>query len=130
MDSTEHAPSAALVVEDDRAILELLDEVLQDAGFDTTLLTVGRPALDAIKERRFDLLVLDLWLPDLNGMQICEVAREHYQDDVTIVMISADPRQHLVATALQVCADDFMSKPFTVDELVARIEAKLRFTGR
>ncbi|MDQ3901979.1 MAG: response regulator, partial [Actinomycetota bacterium] len=62
----------ALVVDDDPALLELLAEVLQDAGFSPTCFTRGQPALDTLATHGFDLLLIDLWLPDLKGFKLCE----------------------------------------------------------
>ena len=119
-------PATALVVEDDPGLMALLQVVLQDAGFATTGVTQIQPALVALATRPFDLLVLDQWLPDGNGLQICEAARRAYGDQPTILIITADARSQRQVLALQLGADDVLGKPFAIDELMARIAAHLR----
>lgn len=116
----------ALVVDDDRPLLELLQEILREEGFSTTGFERGKLALEALARRRFDLLVVDVGLPDMNGMQIGMEARERYGDDIIVLIITGDPRQERVIAALELGADDFMGKPFDVEELLARIAAKRR----
>ncbi len=124
------ARRTALVVEDDPAFLALLAQLLDDEGFTTTAFDRGQPALAAVNERHFDLLLVDQWLPDLNGIQICERAHERYGNTAAIFLVTADRRIEHHVTALATCADDDISKPFHVDILLARIEAKLRSNGR
>lgn len=118
----------ALVVDDEQTLLDLLETELVEAGFETTCFTHGQPALAALQERHFDLLVVDVGLPDTNGMQICEVARQHYGDKITIFIITGDNRRSRCVTALELGADDFVGKPFDMEELLARIDVKLRRT--
>ena len=121
-------PRTALVVDDEPAVLDLVEEILIDAGFAISRFPRGRPALEAITQRRFDLLIIDVNLPDLSGMAICDAARARYGEDAAILVITADSRKDRVITALNLGADDFVPKPFHVDELLARIAAKLRRT--
>lgn len=116
----------ALVVDDEQPLLQLLDEVLSDAGFLTDCFDLGGPAMAALEKRRYDLLVVDIGLPDMNGMSICEAARERYGDSVAILIITADNRRERCITALELGADDFVSKPFDIEELMARITVMLR----
>ncbi len=116
----------ALVVEDDQLMLKLLHEVLEDAGFETTVVDQGKLALTVLAERCFDVLLVDVTLPDMNGLSICEAARTWYQDQVAILVITGQEIQRRGLAALQLCADDFLGKPFHLDELIARIESKLR----
>jgi two-component system response regulator MtrA len=120
----------ALIVDDDQAILQLLDDVLQEEGFATTCFALGQPALEAIAERSFDVMLIDQWLPDTNGLEICQVARERHGNDPVVLIITADARIERRLLALELCADDFIAKPFHIEELVARIETKLRRAGR
>jgi DNA-binding response OmpR family regulator len=115
----------ALVVDDDPAILEVLVEILDEAGFATTTFDRGLPALAALAERHFDVLLVDQWLPDINGIRICAAAQEAGTTGA-ILMITADSRVERHITALTLGADDVVAKPFHVDMLLARIEAKLR----
>lgn len=118
----------ALIVDDELPLLQLLADVLEDAGFTTTCFSRGAPALDALQARRFDLMVVDIGLPDMSGMHICEIARASYGDDVAIMIITADNRTECCITALELGADDFVGKPFDVEELLARISSALRRT--
>ena len=126
MPTPESQTSTALIIDDDPDTLQLLDEVLQEAGFATTCFFRGHPALMALVTHRFDVLVIDQWLPDMNGLQICEAARTYHGHDPVVLIITADARPERRVLALQLCADDFISKPFDVEELIARIEARLR----
>jgi DNA-binding response OmpR family regulator len=126
MTAGDSAARTALVVDDEIPLLQLLEEVLDEAGFSVTAFGRGQPALDALASRRFDILVIDIGLPDMNGMRICEEARERYGDDVAILIITADNRKERCITALELGADDFVGKPFDVEELLARINSMLR----
>jgi DNA-binding response OmpR family regulator len=126
MTNQEQIRRTALVVDDDPAFQELLARILDDAGFATTAFDRGQPALSAIGQHYFDLLLIDQGLPDLNGIQICEAARERYGNTTAVLLVTADHRAERHITALTFGADDVISKPFHVDVLLARIEAKLR----
>jgi two-component system response regulator MprA len=129
--STPEAPLyTTLVVEDDPGMLALLQEVLQEAGFATTCFSHGQPALTALATHRFDVLVVDQWLPDMNGLQICEAARTYHGHEPVVLIVTADARREREHLALQLCADDFIDKPFNIEELIARIEARMRRVRR
>ena len=125
-----HGARTALVVEDDGANLALLDELLREDGFAPTCCARGQPALTALAQRPFDLLLIDLALPDLNGLDICAAARELYGDAPVIVIVTADDRPRRWVTALELGADDCIGKPFDVNVLLAHIHAKLRQVAR
>lgn len=128
MDSVGRSPRTAMVVDDDIALLELLTELLVEDGFITTSFDRGQAALDALAQQPCKLLVVDVGLPDVSGMQICQEARQRYGDDIVIFIITGDQQRARVVTALEIGADDFIGKPFDIDELLARIAAKLRRT--
>lgn len=123
---TQQHQRTALVVDDELVLLDLLNNVLMEGGFETTCFQTGQPALDALARTKFDVLVVDVGLPDMNGMLICEVARQRYGSTVAIFIITGDNRRSRVITALEMGADDFVSKPFDTEELLARIDVKLR----
>src|SRR5687767_62047 len=125
MDDSPQRPSA-LIVEDDAAVLEALQAVLLHAGFDTAVTDHGRSALAMVARRRFDVLLVDIKLPDMNGVRICDMARQQYQDQIVILVMTAMNIQRWGPTSLQLCADDFLGKPFRIDELIARINSHLR----
>lgn len=116
----------ALIVDDEVEVLSLLDDVLVEAGFATTRFELGKPAIAAIDQRHFDLLVIDVGLPDISGMIICEHARKQYGEGVAILIVTGDSRLERLHTALDLGADDFVPKPFDINELLTRIEVKLR----
>ena len=126
MNNVTPSPRTALVVEDDQHMLKFLHEALEDAGFETTVVAQGNLALTVLAERCFDVLLVDVNLPDMNGLSICEAARKWYQDQVAILVITGQEIQRRGLAALQLGADDFLGKPFHLDELIARIESKLR----
>jgi DNA-binding response OmpR family regulator len=128
MDSSGKSTRTALVVDDDPAVLGLLTEILVEDGYITTSFPRGRPALDALAQQPYDVLVVDVGLPDMNGMRICQEARQQYGDDIVIFIITGDQQRERVVTAFEIGADDFISKPFDIDELLARIAVKLRRT--
>ena len=111
-------------------MLNLLHEVLEDAGFETTAVDCGKSALTMVAERCFDVLIVDVNLPDMNGMAIGELARERYQDQIAILVITGQNIQNRHISSLQLGADDFLGKPFNIGELIARIESKLRHTPK
>jgi DNA-binding response OmpR family regulator len=118
----------ALIVEDNQLTLELLAHVLEDAGFQTTAVARGSAAMALLTEQRFDLLLVDVYLPDMNGLVICDMARERHQERIVILVMSGPEIERWGVTALQVCADDYLGKPFRLDDLITRIESKLRRT--
>lgn len=130
MSILEERQQTALVIDDDVSILEMLDDLLGEAGFATTTVTRGQDAIDVMAQQHFDVLLVDLGLPDMSGMNICDVARSYYGQAATILMITADARKERVVTALELGADDFVPKPFYIDELLARIHANLRKRDR
>ena len=116
----------ALIVEDDPALLNVLHEALTDAGFETTAVAYGSPAMRMVAKQRFDVLLVDVNLPDMSGMILCDEARERYQEQVVILVMTGLNIARRGVSSLQVCADGFLGKPFALDELIARIESTLR----
>ncbi|HTS19867.1 MAG TPA: response regulator transcription factor [Verrucomicrobiae bacterium] len=115
-----------LVVEDDEAAGELVCESLKEAGFKTHWVRDGIDALNYILESRPDGIVLDLLLPRLNGFEICGMVRKSRSVQWTpIIMMSGRIEHHDKMQAFELGADDYVSKPFRIDELVARVEAVL-----
>jgi two-component system, OmpR family, alkaline phosphatase synthesis response regulator PhoP len=120
-----------LVVEDDRDIGDLVSRYLEKAGFAVELLSSGRDALKALAERPPDLLILDLMLPHVDGLEICRGARANEQTAaMPIIMLTARAEESERIVGLELGADDYMAKPFSPSELVARVRALLRRTHR
>jgi two-component system, OmpR family, alkaline phosphatase synthesis response regulator PhoP len=120
-----------LVVEDDRDIGDLVSRYLEKAGFAVELLSSGRDALRAIAERPPDLLILDLMLPHVDGLEICRAARAgELTAAIPIIILTARAEESERIVGLELGADDYVAKPFSPSELVARVRALLRRTHR
>lgn len=115
-----------LVVDDDPAIGEMLGIVLRSEGFTPFFVADGERALAAFKEVRPDVVLLDLMLPGMNGIDICRAIRK--ESGVPIVMLTAKTDTVDVVLGLESGADDYVMKPFKPKELVARVRARLRST--
>lgn len=121
----------ALVVEDDPDIVELLAHYLRAEGFAVDSLGDGKKALDRLRLESYDLLVLDLQLPGLDGLSLCaEVRRDKRTRDVPVVMLTARGDEADRIVGLEMGADDYVVKPFSPKELVARVRALFRRMGR
>jgi two-component system, OmpR family, alkaline phosphatase synthesis response regulator PhoP len=120
-----------LVVEDDRDIAELVGRYLEKAGYTVEILASGRDALAALADRPPDLIVLDVMLPGMNGNEICRAARSNDATaDTPIIMLTARAEESDRIAGLELGADDYVAKPFSHGELVARVRALLRRTRR
>ncbi|HUB70470.1 MAG TPA: response regulator transcription factor [Acidimicrobiales bacterium] len=116
----------ALLVEDDPNIVDLIRSNLAVRGYDTCVSTGGSRALELLETESPDIVLLDLMLPDVDGFELCRQMRE--RSGVGIIVVSARGGQHDKVTALNFGADDYMTKPFGIEELLARITATLRRT--
>ena len=113
-----------LVVDDDPAISEMLTIVLESEGFQPIAVTDGNEAVPAFREHNPDLILLDLMLPGMNGVDICRTIRA--ESPGPIVMLTAKTDTVDVVLGLESGADDYITKPFKHKELIARIRARLR----
>jgi two-component system KDP operon response regulator KdpE len=116
----------ALLIEDDPNIVDLIRSNLAVRGFDTVVSTDGRRALQLLETEEPDIVLLDLMLPDEDGFSLCRQIRE--RSSVAVIVVSARGGERDKVTALNMGADDYMTKPFSVEELLARITATLRRT--
>ncbi len=116
----------ALMIEDDREIAELLKEYLNRFNIDLTNFENAKEGLDAInkKSRWFDILILDLTLPDMDGLEICKTVSRDC--GIPIIISSARGDYSDVVTGLEIGADDYVAKPYNPRELVARIRSLIR----
>ena len=115
-----------LVVEDDRNIVDLIRANLSVRGYEVVVSDDGSKALWMIEVERPDLVILDLMLPGADGFELCREIRE--RSPVGIIVVSARRGEHDKVSALNLGADDYITKPFGVEELLARITATLRRT--
>ncbi len=123
---TGAATTRALVVEDDPNIVDLVRSNLAVRGFDTVVSTDGELALQLLETEEPDIVLLDLMLPAVDGFELCRQIRE--RSAVAVIVVSARGGERDKVTALNMGADDYMTKPFSVEELLARITANLRRT--
>ena len=125
--TTEDArKTCALVVEDDPNIVDLIRSNLAVRGFDTIVSVDGMRALQLLETEDPDIVLLDLMLPEADGFELCRQIRE--RSPVAIIVVSARGGERDKVTALHMGADDYMTKPFSIEELLARITATLRRT--
>ncbi|HKD88407.1 MAG TPA: response regulator transcription factor [Streptosporangiaceae bacterium] len=123
---TTEAATRALVVEDDPNIVDLIRSNLAVRGFDTVVSADGLRALRLLETEAPDIVLLDLMLPEIDGFELCRQIRE--RSSVAIIVVSARGGERDKVSALNVGADDYMTKPFSIEELLARINATLRRT--
>jgi two-component system, OmpR family, response regulator RegX3 len=113
-----------LIAEDETAIAEALEYALRAEGYEVEAIGDGARALEEARERSYDLLVLDLMLPSVPGMEVCRRLRE--ESAIPIVMLTARDAEVDRVLGLEAGADDYVTKPFSIAEVVARVRALLR----
>jgi DNA-binding response OmpR family regulator len=113
-----------LVVEDEPTLIDTLDYSLRRQGYTVVTATDGRAAVEAARKERPELIVLDIMLPGLDGFEVCRILRQEMS--VPILMLTARTEEIDKIVGLEVGADDYLTKPFSMRELVARIKALLR----
>jgi DNA-binding response OmpR family regulator len=118
-------PARILLIEDEPALARGLSDTLRANGFDVTVATDGERGLDAAMRGDADLILLDVMLPKVDGYEICRAVRSQ-GIEVPILMLTAKGREQDVIHGLNLGADDYISKPFRVAELIARARAFLR----
>ena len=116
-----------LIVEDEKDIIKMLEYNLEKEGFKTVSIRNGEEALESVKKTKPDIIILDLMLPGIDGLEVCKSLKN---DDKTsyipIVMLTAKSQESDKIVGLELGADDYMTKPFSPRELIARIKAVLR----
>jgi DNA-binding response OmpR family regulator len=121
------APPRVLLVEDEEAIRDLVSFHLKLADFDYTTVSDGTDALRITQRREFDLIILDIVLPGVDGVTVCQsIRREGPNREVPILMLTARADESDRVVGLECGADDYLTKPFGVRELLARLKALLR----
>jgi two-component system KDP operon response regulator KdpE len=118
-----------LVVDDEPEITRALRSILGAHGYEPILATSGEEGLELLSRRHPDLILLDLALPGLDGLEFARTVRQDLRLDVPVIVLSAHGEEERKVRALDLGADDFVTKPFGVNELLARIRAALRRGG-
>jgi DNA-binding response OmpR family regulator len=116
--------SRILLVEDEPAIAEAVAYALKDAGFEVDAVGDGGEALEASRRLDYDLMILDLLLPGMSGLNVCRTVRA--ESDLPILMLTARESELDRVVGLETGADDYVTKPFSIAELVSRVRALLR----
>ncbi len=128
-----HNKHTILIVEDEPSLIFTLRDTLENEGFETMIAEHGKAALEIIEETIPDLMILDVMLPGMSGFDVCKKVREKNLLFPIIILTARDQEIDKV-TGLNIGADDYITKPFGVKELLARIQARLRrsddYTGR
>ena len=117
-----------LIVEDDRSIQALLHDFIKEAGYEVALASDGVRALALFSEQSFDLVLLDIMLPKIDGYGVCEVIRQ--KSDVPIIMLTALDGEENQIRGLDLQADDYITKPFSMPVLIRKISAVLRRSSK
>ncbi|MEC5421961.1 response regulator transcription factor [Virgibacillus sp. C22-A2] len=118
-----------LIVDDERSIVTLLKFNIEKAGFQTDIAYDGREAIKKAMHEQFNLIVLDLMLPEMDGMEVCKYLRNN-KIDTPILMLTAKDEEFDKVLGLELGADDYLTKPFSPKEVIARIKAILRRTNK
>lgn len=113
-----------LVVDDEKEIRDLIEIYLKNEGYRIEVASTGLQALKVVEEKKVDLIVLDIMMPEVNGIDACIKIRE--QNNIPIIMLSAKTEDIDKILGLSVGADDYLTKPFNPLELIARVKAQLR----
>lgn len=113
-----------LIVDDEEDIAELISDILEDEGYLTTIKNDGNDAICAIKENDYDLILLDVMMPDISGTEVCANIRNI--TTCPIIFVTAKTQLSSKLVGFEVGADDYITKPFINEELVARVKAHLR----
>jgi DNA-binding response OmpR family regulator len=120
-------PQRILIVDDERKLVQGLTAYFRQAGYETLAAYDGRAALESARRDRPDLILLDLMLPELDGIEVCRQIRR--ASDVPIIMLTARVEEADMLVGLEIGADDYITKPFSPREVVARARALLRRAG-
>jgi two-component system response regulator RegX3 len=121
------APARILVVEDEESLADTVRYNLEREGFSVAVASDGRKALDRFRSDAPSLVILDLMLPEMSGLDVCRQIRQI--SNVPIIMVTAKDSEADKVSGLEIGADDYVTKPFSVRELVSRVRAHLRRAG-
>lgn len=120
--------SRILIVDDEKDIAELISDVLQDEGFETVIKNDGYSAIEEVKNNHYDLILLDIMMPNLSGTETCSKIRDLVTCPIVFVTVKNQTIDKLVG--FEIGGDDYITKPFVIEELVARVKAHIRRENR
>lgn len=110
--------------DDEVEIRELLEKYLSREGYQVDTVSDGEKAVELFKEREYNLLILDIMLPGIDGIEVCKYIRD--RANIPIIMLTAKDSEIDRVLGLRIGADDYITKPFSIEELIARVKAQLR----
>ena len=113
-----------LVVDDEQMVREFIQKALENAGYDVITASNGREALDKVSQFDVSLMLLDIVMPGLDGFEVLEHMQQY--ENIPVIMLSGIGGETTKIDTLAIGADDYITKPFSVEELLVRIQAKLR----
>jgi two-component system, OmpR family, lantibiotic biosynthesis response regulator NisR/SpaR len=116
--------SKIIIVDDDKDIVNLVEDILTDEGYEIEKAYNGRDALEKINKNHFDLIILDIMLPDIDGLEVCRKIRDSV--DVPILFLTAKSKSIDKVVGFEIGADDYITKPFDDNELASRVKAHIR----
>ena len=117
-----------LIVDDEIDIAELISDVLTDEGMETVIKRNGKEAVEIALKESFDLIILDIMMPEMNGTEVCNQIRDKVK--CPIIFVTAKNQLLDKLLGFEIGADDYITKPFTIEELVARVKAHIRRENR
>src|SRR6202050_3223521 len=126
----DHTRGSVLVVDDEPTIAEVVSRYLERAGYRTRIASDGAQVLEAACDQRPDVVVLALMLPRIDGLEVMRRLREHDRDRIAVILLTAKGEESDRVIGLRLGADDYVVKPFSPAELVARVDAVLRRVDR
>jgi len=119
-----------LIIEDEPDIIKMLEYNLKKEGFRITSASDGREALRRAEREHPDIIILDLMLPEIDGLEVCKTLKQSSDTaDIPVIMLTAKAQETDKIVGLELGADDYITKPFSIRELTARVKAVLRRTG-
>lgn len=113
-----------LIIEDEREIQDILKELLTDAGYEATAASDGLEGITLFQKQKFDLILLDIMMPKIDGYGVCEIIRK--ESSIPIIMLTALDEEEAQVKAFELKVDDYITKPFSVKLVLLRVEAVLR----
>ncbi|HEY4552002.1 MAG TPA: response regulator transcription factor [Bacillaceae bacterium] len=119
-------PEHILIVEDDDKIARIIQLELEYEGYEVSIAHKGREGLALLENKKIDLVILDVMIPELNGMEVLRRIRQE-NNDIIVIMLTARSSVYDKVNGLDLGANDYMTKPFEIEELLARIRTNLRF---